>query len=121
MKQRGLVFVISDFFDPAGYDEALALLRYNHFDAHLIQVLDPAELNPTETGDLRLVEGETGAAFEVTANDALLRRYREEIGRFIEGLSAFCVRRNLGYAQALTDVPFEDLVLRVLRDGRIVK
>ena len=121
MKRRGLVFVISDFFDPAGYDEALALLRYNHFDAHLIQVLDPAELNPAETGDLRLIESESGAAFEVTANDALLRRYRDEIGRFVAGLSAFCTRRNLGYAQALTDVPFEDLVLRVLRDGRIVK
>ena len=121
MKRRGLVFVVSDFFDPAGYDDALALLRYNHFDVHLIQVLDSAELNPADTGDLRLIESETGAAFEVTANDALLRRYRDEIGRFVNGLSAFCTRRNLGYAQALTDVPFEDLVLRVLRDGRIVK
>ncbi len=121
MKRRGLVFVISDFFDPAGYDEALALLRYHHFDAHLIQVLDPAELDPAALGDLKLTEIETGTAYEVTANEALLRRYRDEINGFISGLSAFCTRRNFGYAQALTDVPFEDLVLRVLRDGRIVK
>ncbi len=121
MKRRGLVFVISDFFDPAGYEEALGILRYNHFDLHLIQVLEPAELNPTQTGDLRLIESETGAAFEVTANESLLRQYREEVGRFLDGLASFCVERGIGYARALTDVPFEDLVLRVLRDGRIVK
>jgi uncharacterized protein (DUF58 family) len=121
MKRRGLVFVISDFFDPAGYEEALGVLRYNHFDVHLIQVLEPAELDPKQTGDLRLIEAETGAAFEVTANESLLRQYREEVARFLDGLAAFCVERGLGYARALTDVPFEDLVLRVLRDGRIVK
>lgn len=121
MKRRGLVFVISDFFDPAGCEQALALLRYNHFDVHLIHVLDPAELDPAQTGDLRLIEAESGMALEVTASEPLLRRYREEVGRFLDDLAAFCQRHNLGYARALTDVPFEDLVLRVLRDGRIVK
>ncbi len=121
MKRRGLVFVISDFFDPAGYEEALGILRYNHFDLHLIQVLDPAEINPTQTGDLRLIEAESGEAYEVTANESLLRQYRAEVTRFLTGLNSFCTERGIGYAQALTDVSFEDLVLRVLRDGRIVK
>jgi uncharacterized protein (DUF58 family) len=121
MKRRGLVFIISDFFDPAGYEEALSVLRYNHFDLHLIQVLEPSEINPTQTGDLRLIEAESGEAFEVTANDSLLRQYRAEVARFLTGLNSFCTERGIGYAQALTDVPFEDLVLRVLRDGRIVK
>jgi uncharacterized protein (DUF58 family) len=121
MKRRGLVFVVSDFFDPAGYDEALSLLRYHHFETHLIQVLDPAEVRPEHTGDLRLIEAESGIAFEVTATEALLRRYTDEMNGFLEKLAAFCLQRNIGYAQALTDVPFEDLVLRVLRDGRMVK
>ena len=121
MKRRGLVFVISDFFDPAGYEEGLGILRYNNFDLHLIQVLEPSEINPTQTGDLRLIEAESGAAYEVTANEALLRQYRAEVARFLTGLNTFCTERGIGYAQALTDIPFEDLVLRVLRDSRIVK
>ena len=121
MKRRGLVFVISDFFDPAGYEEGLGILRYNNFDLHLIQVLEPSEINPTQTGDLRLIEAESGAAYEVTANEALLRQYRAEVTRFLTGLNTFCTERGIGYAQALTDIPFEDLVLRVLRDSRIVK
>ena len=121
MKRRGLVFLISDLFDPAGYEEAVALLRYNHFEVHVIQTLDPAELRPRDGGDLRLIEAETGEVFEVTANDALLRRYAHEIDSFLENVEAFCLRRGVGYARATTAVPFEDLVLRVLRDGMILK
>jgi uncharacterized protein (DUF58 family) len=121
MKRRGLVFVIGDFFDPAGYEDALGLLRYNNFDLHVIHTLDPAELRPRETGDLRLVEAETGEVFEVTANDALLRRYEREIDGFIAGLENYCQRRGIGYVRATTEIAFEDLVLRVLRDGTILK
>ena len=121
MKRRGLVFVLSDLFDPQGVEEALALLRYQQFEVHVIHVLDPAELRPTATGDLRLVESETGEAYEVTTSEVLLRRYHAEVDAFLEKTSAFCLEHGIGYAQATTIVPFEDLVLRVLRDGRMIQ
>ena len=71
-KRSGIVFILSDFFDPAGYEEPLALLQHGQHDVHTIQILDPAELSPNETGDLRLLEIETGAGLEVTANEAVL-------------------------------------------------
>jgi uncharacterized protein (DUF58 family) len=121
MKRRGLVFVISDLFDPAGYEEALALLRYNQFETNVIHVLDPEELRPGLTGDLRLIESESNAAFEVTADEALLRHYAEAIDQFLEELASFCLQRGIGYAQASTAAPFDELVLRVLRDGTMIK
>lgn len=117
LKRRGLVFVLSDFLDPAGTDAALSLLRYHQFEVHVIQVLHPAELNPELSGDLRLTECETGAVYELTASDALVRAYREQVNSFLAGLEQFCLQRGVGYALAPTGVPFEDLVLRVLRDG----
>jgi uncharacterized protein (DUF58 family) len=120
-KRRGLAVVLSDFFDPRGYEEALALLRHNQFEVHAVQVLDPAELRPANTGDLRLIEAETGAAYEVTANAGLLRQYHAEVDRFLAQLAAFCSERGITYVQASTAVPFEDLVLRVLREGRLLK
>ena len=33
VKRRGLVFVLSDFFDPAGYEEGINLLRHAQFQA----------------------------------------------------------------------------------------
>jgi uncharacterized protein (DUF58 family) len=121
MKRRGLVFVISDFLDPAGYEDALALLRHHQFEIHIVPVLDPAELRPPVAGDLRLSDCETGETFEVTATQALLARYHEQIDAFLRGLEAFCLRRGIGCAIATTEIPFEDLVLRVLRDGVMLR
>jgi uncharacterized protein (DUF58 family) len=121
MKRRGLVFLLSDLFDPAGIEEALALLRFQRFEVHIIHILDPAELRPTATGDLRLVESESGTACEVTANEALLLRYHAEIDAFLTATATHCAERGIAYGQATTAVPFEDLVLRVLRDGRMVQ
>jgi uncharacterized protein (DUF58 family) len=121
MKRRGLVFVLSDLFDPQGFEEGLALLRHQQFELHVIHILDPLELRPAATGDLRLIESETGEAYEVTASESLLRRYHAEVDAFLLKASAFCAENGIGYAQATTAVPFEDLVLRVLRDGRMIQ
>ena len=85
-KRRGLVLILSDFFDPAGYEEALSYLLYQRFEIQLIQLLDPAELNPRLRGDLRLTDAETRQVYEVTANESLVRAYEREIGSFLAGL-----------------------------------
>jgi uncharacterized protein (DUF58 family) len=121
VRRRGLVFILSDLFDPQGYEEPLSLLRYNQFEVQLVHVLDPAERDPALLGDLRLTDAETALSFDVTADETLLARYRAEIAQFIERIENFCLQRGLGCVQASTAVPFEDLVLRVLRAGRLVK
>ncbi len=120
-KRSGMVFVLSDFFDPAGYEDALALLQHAQFDTHVIQVLEPAELSPVETGDLRLVESESGASLEVTANESVLDRYRSEIAAYNAGLETFCRRRGISHASVTCDQPFGDVVLKTLRDGMMLK
>lgn len=120
-KRSGIVFVLSDFFDAAGYEEALAMLQHAQFDVHVIQVLEPAELSPVESGDLRLVESESGASLEVTANEAVLERYRAEVAAYNAGLEAFCRRRAISHASVTCDRPFEDVVLKNLRDGMMLK
>jgi uncharacterized protein (DUF58 family) len=120
-KRSGIVFVLSDFFDPAGYEESLAILQHTRFEVHTIQILEPTELEPVQTGDLRFLETETGASLEVTANEAVLARYRAEIAAFNAGLAAFCKRRSIGHASVTADIPFEDVVLKTLRDGVMLK
>lgn len=120
-KRSGIVFVMSDFFDPAGYEESIALLQHAQFEVHTIQILEPTEIAPPDTGDLRLLETETGASMEVTANDAVLTRYREEVAAFNKGLAAFCRKRAIAHASVTCDLPFEDTVLKTLRDGVMLK
>ena len=120
-RRRGLVFVLSDFFDPQGYEEPLGLLLHSQFEVHVLQVLAPEELAPTAIGDLSLREIEAGTAMDITANESLLRRYREEITKFNDALESFCLRRGIASARVTTDTPFEDTVLRALRDGVMVR
>ena len=120
-RRRGLVFVLSDLFDPLGYEEPLSLLRHSQFDVHVLQILAPEELSPSATGDLNLKDIESGSAMDITANEKLLRRYSEEIRTFNDALESFCLRRGIAFAQVTTDVPFEDIVLRALRDGVMIR
>ncbi len=114
-KRRGLAVILSDFFDPRGYEEALNYLLYQRFELQLIQVLDPAELNPQLLGDVRLTDAESGAVYEATVNESLASAYTREIQGFLDGLEQFCRRRQIGYRRALTGASAEDFVLEVMR------
>lgn len=120
LKRRGLVFVLSDFFDPQAA-EALGFLRRQQFEPVALQVLHPWEADPALQGDLRLRDAETGTALDLTADAGLLRRYREAFARFEAELDATCRRRAIGRVRTTTDVPFEDLVLRVLRENQLAR
>ncbi len=128
MKRRGLVFVLSDFFDPEA-GEALAYLRQQHFEVSALQVLDEAELDPALAGngegglegDLRLVDAESHETFDLMADKTLLEAYREQFSRFVAGVEHGCRQRAIGFIQTTTAVAFEDLVLRVLRESHLVK
>lgn len=121
LKRRGLVFLISDLLDPAGYQEPLNLLRHHQFEVHVVQILAPEEIAPKFSGDLQLTECETGESYQVTATDPLLRDYRVAVDRWMSELESFCLERGIGYARATTEIPFEDLVLRILRNGTMLK
>ena len=120
LKRRGLVLVLSDLFDPEA-SEALGFLRRQQFEVAALQVLDPFEVDPSLSGDVRLVDSESGAAFDLLADPPLLAAYKAEFQSFVAGVEEDCRRRAIGFVQTTTDVPFEDFVLQVLRKRRLIQ
>jgi len=128
MKRRGLVFVLSDLFDPEA-GEALAYLRQQHFEVSALQVLDEAEIDPALAGDaegalagdLQLVDTETRETYDLMADKSLMESYRTQFDGFVAAVEQNCRRKAIGFLQTTTAVPFEDLVLKVLRDSHLVK
>lgn len=116
-KRRGLAIVISDFYDPAGYEEGLNLLRYHRFEPTVLQVWSAAEARPTLRGDLELVDVESGESREVTVTDKQLAAFARAHAEYCAALEAFCGARAIPYYRADVAVPFEDLVLRMFREG----
>ena len=120
LKRRGLVLVLSDLFDSEATD-ALGFLRRQQFEVAALQVLDPFEVDPSLSGDVRLVDSESGTAFDLLADSRRLAAYKAEFQRFVETVEQDCRRRAIGFVQTTTDVPFEDFVLQVLRKRRLLE
>jgi len=120
-KRRGMVVLISDFYDPAGYEEAVNVLRYHKHDPFVIQVIDPKEANPPLHGDLTLIDCETGEPKEVTISARLLAEYKREHEKYCKELEDFCTSRAVSCFRTTTVVPFDELVLKIFRAGGFVK
>jgi uncharacterized protein (DUF58 family) len=120
-KRRGMVVVISDFYDPVGYEAGLNVLRYHKFEPFVIQLYDQKEVNPPLHGDLTLIDCETGEPREVTISSSLLEAYKREHERYCQELSAYCTKRAIPFFRTHTGVPFDELVLRIFRAGGFLK
>ena len=119
-RQRGLAIIVSDFFDLSGYETALNLLRFQRFEIQLVQVVDPSEIDPGISGDFELEDCETGRRMEVNCNHAVRAAFKVEVERFQNSLRRYCLETRSGLLQAMTTDPFDDLILRVLRQRGLV-
>jgi uncharacterized protein (DUF58 family) len=117
----GVVFVISDFLDPADFRLEMKVLVQRGFDLNLIQVLAPDELHPKMRGDLMLVDSESGAAREVTINERLLAAYESVLAACTSSLESFCRAKGIGYTLVAADVSFEDLLVKNLIQSRMAE
>jgi hypothetical protein len=120
-RRRGLVVLISDFYDPAGYREALDRLRYNRFETVAIQISAPEEAHPDLRGDLTVADVETGEERELTVSPAVLEGYRRRHAALLRGLEGYCRERAVPCFPVLSDRPFDEVVLRVFRAGGLVR
>ncbi len=110
----GIAVVLSDFFDET-HAAGLRALRARHFQIVLIHVLDAEEVNPALNGDLRLVDAESGETRDVSLSPYVLGQYQAQFAKFTDGLHDLAGRYGMDYVRAVTDVPFEDVILKFLR------
>jgi uncharacterized protein (DUF58 family) len=119
-KRRGLVIVISDLYDPHGFERGINVLRYNKFEPFVLHVVDPNEAAPKMSGDVRIYDCETGEEREVTVTPRVLGQFRAAYAEYLGDIKRFCTERQVPYVPADVNVAFDDLVLRVLRRGGFV-
>ena len=118
---RGVVIIISDFLDRAGYEDAIRFFVARRMDVFCMQLLSPQELDPPLAGDLKLIDAEDGEETEITVSGPLLAAYKRNLSAYIAGLREFCHKRGARYMTVSTALPFERLVIEQLRLLRIVK
>jgi uncharacterized protein (DUF58 family) len=118
---KGIVVLLSDLMDKAGYEEALRYLMARQLDIYVIHVLSQEEIEPEVVGDLKLLDIEDEDVAEITVSGPLLRRYKQNLAAFRAAIHEFCTRRGVTYLFTSNQVPFERLVLSYLRQRGLVR
>ncbi|ALS25263.1 DUF58 domain-containing protein [Paenibacillus naphthalenovorans] len=115
-RQPGMTWIFSDFLYESGIEEALNYLLAARQEVVVVQVLSEEEVRPALTGDLRLIDSESGTGKEVAVTARVIEAYQAAIRQYTHGLKQFCHERGMTYVLATTDVPVADAVLRSLRE-----
>ncbi len=115
--RSGLAIVISDLFDEHGFQRGLDQLRYHRFDTHVIQLHDPREANPELLGDAELEDIETGTVRKVTVTERNLATYKKLFSDHQTAVRDYCHKYAMSCTQSPTTVPFDELILRMMRQS----
>lgn len=110
----GVMVVVSDFLDPAGFDRPLRKASAAGNDLLLVQILSPEELEPSFDGDVLLEDAETGETLALTADATVLADYHARLTALTDALGSFARTHRAGFVRARSDGRLEDCVRRVV-------
>ena len=107
IKRRGLVVILSDFFDdPAALLAGLKHFRHRRHDVVLLHVIDPAEQDFAFV-DPTLFKGLENLGEQLTEPRALRAAYQREFEGFLKTLRSGARDMHMDYVLMRTDQPLE--------------
>jgi hypothetical protein len=112
--------MISDFFDEQGAERAVDMLRSAGHDFVLLQVHSAEEQHPAAAGELILEDAETGAQRTVECSPQSTTLYERRFQEFSMRLRRLAIRNGGRYARAITNISYQEFVLRSLRSGQVL-
>jgi uncharacterized protein (DUF58 family) len=115
LKQRSVVFILSDFLD-SGYEKALKMLRRRH-DVVAIPITDPREEDLPARGLVRLRDAETGATrvFDAADPDFRARWGKRAAGSIPDPAKVFR-QAGIDSIPLRTDAPYEGTLVRFFKE-----
>ncbi|MGI9334100.1 MAG: DUF58 domain-containing protein [Gammaproteobacteria bacterium] len=125
-RRPGLVILVSDLLSADESQEGetragLDALRHRGHDVIVLHLLSEEEIEPPLDGALRLVDSEDGTELKVTVDSQLREVYRRRLRAHLDELERYCLKAGIEYLRASTAIPFEDVLLRYLRQGSLLR
>jgi uncharacterized protein (DUF58 family) len=120
-KRRGLAVLVSDLYDPAGFERGINVLRFEGFEPYVVHLTDSRDAVPKVEGDVLVYDCETGDEREVTVTPAVLSKLNEAFHSYANGIERFCKEKHVPYLAADAEAPFDQIVLRAFRQGGFLR
>ncbi|MDD3146076.1 MAG: DUF58 domain-containing protein [Candidatus Riflebacteria bacterium] len=120
LRPSGVRILLSDLF---WNEEPLAVLRQLSGNAALlvvVQLLAGKDISPDLSGNIRLVDSETGELIELVADESLLRDYQSNFARHQENWKRDCSRSGSVFCQCVAESFLQDFVAEDLVKSEIL-
>ena len=117
---RGISIIISDFFTDGDIEEAVKYLTFKKQQVILIHLLSPEELNPELSGELRLIDSETGLAKNVSVTASVLKKYNVYLNSFTKGIKECSSKMGAAYVQVSSSDPIEKVLFEKFLGSGII-
>lgn len=116
---RGPIVLISDLLDDAWEKSIDAMGTMG--SGTVLQVLAPDELEPDLSGDLRLIDSESGRAVDLSTSSDALASYRTARDTFLAGAASRARRAGLEYVLVLAEPGAAERTLSALARAQAVR
>jgi uncharacterized protein (DUF58 family) len=118
-QRHGPVVVLSDLYDPDGFQRGFDILRCHGYEPRLVQVHDPREDDPGLLGDVELLDVETQEVRDATITERAARRYCKLVAEFRQSVRGYCAQHGIPCLQVACDASENEVLLRVLGVRRL--
>ena len=119
-REPGLAILISDLLTPK-FELGIRRLLDRHFELVVLQVLAPEEAEPPMSGDLTLIDRESGTEVPITLNQEAVERYRRRFAEWSSGIERFCGRHQVVFQRLLSDERLEHVLFDTLRRRGVLR
>ncbi len=116
----GVTVVISDLLTEE-WDAGLRRLPMGRSDLAVVQVLDPTDVKPDVTGDLQLVDAETGATVDVSVSPSVAADYAALAESWLDEVAGRVRRSGAGYARVFTDDDLESSIMATFTGSGLLR
>jgi uncharacterized protein (DUF58 family) len=116
-----LVVIVSDLLSLDGIEKGLEQLRLQKADVAVLHVVSPDELDPQVSGEVELVDAESGERLELGVSLETLAAYRARFAAWLDARAGECQSHGIRYVQVRTDRPLASVMLDDLRRGELLK
>lgn len=112
---RGVVVLLSDFLTLGDVNPPLNSLYSAGLEIHAVQILSEHELHPDLTGDIRLLDSETGETLDISGAAELFGIYQDHLAWQELQLTADCQKRSGRFLRVSTGMSLESILFDTFR------
>lgn len=107
----GVSIYISDFYDEDSL-KSIKYLNYKRQRLVLLQTMSDEELNPKESGELRLIDSESSSFKDIKLNGRIIESYKEKLGEFVESFKVSANSSGGYHILVPTDLSVDEILFK---------